>query len=148
MIVAFCGHANYHERPGDRERALSEIENCAKGAHVEFFLGLYGGFDSFALSLARSYKEKHADAILSFVSPYMDETYLARRDVERFDRVIYPAIENAPKKFAISYRNRWIVKQADLLIAYVCRTFGGAYATYRDALAKGKRIFNLTNIKP
>ena len=148
MIVAFCGHANYHERPGDRERALSEIENCAKGAPVEFFLGLYGGFDSFALSLARSYKEKHADAILSFVSPYMDETYLARRDVERFDRVIYPEIEEAPRKFAISARNRWIAGQADLVIAYVEHEYGGAYAMLRTALAKGKRIFNLTKIKP
>ena len=148
MIVAFCGHANYHERPGDRERALSEIENCAKGAPVEFFLGLYGGFDSFALSLARSYKEKHADAILSFVSPYMDETYLARRDVERFDRVIYPEIEETPRKFAISARNRWIAGQADLVIAYVEHEYGGAYAMLRTALAKGKRIFNLTKIKP
>ena len=148
MIVAFCGHANYHERPGDRERALSEIENCADGAPVEFFLGLYGGFDSFALSLARSYKEKHADAILSFVSPYMDETYLARRDVERFDRVIYPEIEEAPRKFAISARNRWIAGQADLVIAYVEHEYGGAYAMLRTALAKGKRIFNLTKIKP
>ena len=148
MIVAFCGHANYHERPGDRERALSEIENCAKGAPVEFFLGLYGGFDSFALSLARSYKEKHADATLSFVSPYMDETYLARRDVERFDRVIYPEIEEAPRKFAISARNRWIAGQADLVIAYVEHEYGGAYAMLRTALAKGKRIFNLTKIKP
>ena len=148
MIVAFCGHANYHERPGDRERALSEIENCAKGAPVEFFLGLYGGFDSFALSLARAYKESHPGTVLSFISPYLDETYLSRRDVERFDRVIYPEIEEAPRKFAISARNRWIAGQADLVIAYVEHEYGGAYAMLRTALAKGKRIFNLTKIKP
>ena len=69
--------------------------------------------------------------------------YLSRREDARFDRVIYPPIEGAPKKFAITYRNRWIAREADLLIAYVSHTCGGAYATLRAACAKGKTIFNL-----
>ena len=143
MIVAFCGHSTYSEREGDRERALAAIEDHAGDEPVEFFLGQYGGFDSFAFSLARTYKEKHPNAVLSFVSPYMDEGYLSRREDARFDRVIYPPIECAPKKFAITYRNRWIAREADLLIAYVSHTCGGAYATLRAACAKGKTIFNL-----
>ena len=148
MIVAFCGHSTYAERAGDRTRVLALIEREAEGEAVEFFLGEYGGFDRFASSLARAYKESHPGTVLSFISPYLDETYLSRRDVERFDRVIYPEIEETPRKFAISARNRWIAGQADLVIAYVKHEYGGAYAMLRTALAKGKRIFNLTKIKP
>ena len=55
----------------------------------------------------------------------------------------YPEIEDKPKKYAITYRNRYMMEQADFVIAYVSHNFGGAYAAYRHAKRRGKTVFNL-----
>ena len=40
---------------------------------------------------------------------------------------IYPeGIECVPKKYAISYRNDWIVKKADVVICYIKHNYDGA----------------------
>ena len=70
-----------------------------------------------------------------------EEDFDRRR--KRYDGIIYPELEDKPKKFAIFYRNQWMVDRADCVIAYVVRTWGGAYATYQYAKKKGKEVFNL-----
>ena len=72
----------------------------------------------------------------------MPDLYLESQK-ERYDFILFPDIESKPKKFAISYRNRVMVEQADFVIAYVDHNWGGAYETYRYAKRKGKVIFNL-----
>ncbi len=66
-----------------------------------------------------------------------------RRD---YDSVVYPGIEDKPPKFAITYRNRYMIDKADLVIAYINHEWGGAYKTYSYAKRKGKRIINLGKI--
>lgn len=64
-----------------------------------------------------------------------------------YDSIVYPQIEDKPLRFAISYRNRWMVKGADLVVAYVNHKWGGAYKTYAYAIKLGKMIFNLAEIE-
>ena len=64
---------------------------------------------------------------------------------DKYDEIIYPEIENKPLRFAISYRNQWMMQKADIVIAFVEHDWGGAYKTYQYAKRKGKRIFNLAN---
>ena len=53
--------------------------------------------------------------------------------------IIYPELDNVPLRFAISKRNKWMVEQADIVIAYITHTYGGAYATYRHAKKEKQR---------
>ena len=46
-------------------------------------------------------------------------------------------------KAAIKKRNRWMVDQADKILAYVYRDFGGAFDTIKYALRTGKPVLNL-----
>ena len=46
-------------------------------------------------------------------------------------------------KLAIIYRNRYMVDEANYVIAYVSHKFGGAYATYQYAKRKKKEIYNV-----
>lgn len=59
--------------------------------------------------------------------------------------IIYPELDNVPLRFAISKRNKWMVEQADIVIAYITHTYGGAYATYRHAKKKNKEIYNISS---
>jgi len=62
------------------------------------------------------------------------------------DMSIYPPIENVPLRFAILKRNEWMMKNADLIIAYVKRNYGGAYKSLQVAKRKKKKIINIYDL--
>lgn len=45
-------------------------------------------------------------------------------------------------KAAIKKRNRWMVDQADKILAYIYRDFGGAFDTVKYAYRMGKPVLN------
>ena len=61
----------------------------------------------------------------------------------RYDAILYPEIEDKPLRFAITYRNKYMVERADYVIAYIDHDWGGAYTAYKHAIRKNKSIFNL-----
>ena len=114
------------------------------------YLGGYGDFDRFAYECCKKYKEKHPNTSLVFITPYMTVEY-QRNHLEyqktRYDAIIYPEIENKLPRFAISYRNKWMVEKADFVVVYIDHDWGGAYTTYKHAKRKGKFICNLGKLK-
>ena len=66
---------------------------------------------------------------------------------EEYDLIIYPEIEEKPRKYAITYRNKYMIEKSDCVVAYVERSFGGAYSTYKYAKRMGKEIFNLARLE-
>ena len=63
---------------------------------------------------------------------------------EYYDSIVIPeSVYGAHPKSAITLKNRWMIEQADIVIAYITHTYGGAYATYRYAMQKKKEVFNL-----
>ena len=146
MIVAFCGHSQINKSMELQEQILSLLHNEVGDRPAQMYLGGYGEFDAFAYDCCKKYKDTHPRVTLVFVSPYLSVGYQKNRlqhEKSRYDEIIYFGIEEKPKKYAISYRNRYMVEKADVVVAYVSHTWGGAYATYQHAKRKGKRIFNL-----
>ena len=146
MIIAFCGHGDYQRNAEDEQKILEILEREVGDGQCEFFLGEYGNFDYFAHACAKKFKAAHPNVKLVFVTPYIDEKYIKSKTefADALDTIVYPPIENVPKKFAIPRRNEWMVEQADVVIACVSHSFGGAYDTYKHAKKKGKRIYNIS----
>ena len=142
MIITFCGHSNYVRHKDDEEKILSVLETYSDQKHIDFYLGEYGKFDSFAYSCAKKYKALHSCTRLIFITPYLPP----KKTFFQYDEIIYPALENVPPRFAISYRNKWMVKEADVVIAYVCHKFGGAYKTYIMANRANKTVINIGDL--
>ena len=150
MIITFCGHSDFIKNEVTEKKFLSFLGETVGEECAEFYLGDYGNFDSFAYNCCRIYKQTHPNVLLVFVTPYLEEEYITNRPKYReshYDSIIYPSIENKPKRFAIFYRNKYMVEQADFIIAYVNKNYGGAYTTYRYAKKMGKVIFNLADFK-
>ena len=147
MTVSFFGHSDFHFNDIYKSRVLEYLEKSLTGEKLEFFLGAYGGFDNFAFECCKIYKEKHANATITLVTPYLNAEYPKGVAKEEYDGILYPEIESKPKKFAIVYRNRYMVDNSDLIIAYVNRSFGGAFQAISYAKKKGKKIFNLAEIE-
>lgn len=143
MIISFFGHRDFFDENIKREDVVSLMESKAKAEPVDFYLGQYGKFDAFAYDCAKLYKEKHPTAKLYFVTPYIHPNYSRLKDKERFDGIIYPEIENVPKRYAISKRNEWIVDQSDFIIFYISHNFGGAYNALIKAITNNIAHKNL-----
>ena len=148
MIVAFCGHAQFSGSKECEERLLAFLEERVGDLHAELYLGNHGGFDRFAYTCCKKYRQSHPRVSLVLVTPYLAEDghRSLREQSGGYDFVLYPEIEDKPKRYAILYRNRYMVEKADCVVAYVSHTWGGAYTTYRYAQRKGKEIVNLADL--
>lgn len=75
----------------------------------------------------------------------MDKTYINNKTqcIIAFDDILFPEIENIPKKYAILERNRWMIKHANFLIAYVDYSWGGAFKAFEFALKNKIPYINL-----
>ncbi len=146
MVIVFCGHSNYIQNTNDETNILHVLEVEAGNTLCEIFLGGYGRFDDFALLCAKKFKQRHPNAKLILITPYLKN---AKMNLEKatFDSIIYPNLEHVPPRYAISHRNKWMIEQADIVVCYVSHKYGGAYAMYADAKRKGKRIHNLGSLK-
>ncbi len=150
MIITFCGHSAFCESKQYERQLLDFLEQRIGNEQALFYLGGYGGFDSFALSCARKYKQKHSTARLIYVTPYMDESYQKNHleyDKSVYDEIIYPEIERVPRVAAIVCRNYWMADRADVIVAYISYTASNAYKMYSRAKNKGKEIYNLGKLK-
>ena len=135
-MVTFCGHREVQE-PEKVQKWLYETVSglILEGADV-FYLGGYGEFDRMALSVVNKIKEAHPDVRAILVLPYLDRPM----DLDAYDGSVYPPLEKVLRRYAISRRNRWMVDQADVVVAYVIHEWGGAATTLRYAEAKKKTI--------
>ena len=145
MTITFCGHSNCLF--SDEEKEILKqllIKEIRKNPTCKFYLGGYGDFDSLCLRTLRELKKEFQDIELIFFTPYIDKNYSKLEFATyHYDDVIFPPIESVPRKFAIIKRNEWMVEEADLVIAYVQYSWGGAAKTLEYAKRKKKSIINI-----
>lgn len=149
MIITFCGHRDFVATPALEQKLLSVFKEQLHDSPADLYLGGYGNFDGFALRCGHIYKTQHPQISLIYVSPYITPTQAngaISREASRYDQILYPGLERVPPRYAILYRNRYMAEQADLVIAYITRSRGGAYQMYQYAKRKGKIIYNLADM--
>ncbi len=58
-----------------------------------------------------------------------------------YDHILIPeGVYGAHHKAAITKKNRWMVEQSDLVIAYIERALGGAYTAMKYAEKQKKKL--------
>ena len=145
MIITFCGHSNCLFSDEEKEKLKQLlIKEIRKNPTCKFYLGGYGDFDSLCLRTLRELKKEFQDIELIFITPYLDKNYSKLEFAKyHYDDVIFPPLESVPRKFAILKRNEWMVDSADLVIAYVKYSWGGAAKTLEYAKSKKVPIINI-----
>ena len=140
MTVTFFGHKDTPKNiePTLRSTLIDLIEN--KNVTV-FYVGNNGSFDAMVRcqleDLSHTYPITYS-VVLAYLptkkSEYDDHT----------NSILPEGIETAPKRFAISYRNKWMVGQADIVVTYVTHSFGGAAQFKEMAVKQGKTVIELS----
>lgn len=139
MVCTFFGHKDTPKEiePTLRSTLIDLIEN--KNVNV-FYVGNNGNFDT----MVRRQLED-----LSHIYPITYSVVLAYLPTEKnkyddLTNTIYPeGLETVPKRFAISWRNKWMIQQSDIVVSYVTHNFGGAAQFKKMAERLNKHVIKL-----
>ena len=124
-----------------REALIDLIENHAVDM---FYVGQQGTFDAivrFVLKeLVSVYPHINYAVVLERMPPKRDEF-----DTRNYSDAMLPeGIESVHPRFAISWRNKWMIEQSDYVVTYITHSWGGAAQFAEMAERKGKTIINIS----
>ena len=132
-VCTFFGHRDCPSsiQPKLKAAFIDLIENHA--VHT-FYVGNHGAFDSLVRStlqeLTQSYPQIRYTVVLA---------YLPTKQTDfPYENLLPDGIENVPKRFAISFRNKWMLKQSDFVVTYITHSWGGA-AQFAELAEKQKK---------
>ena len=138
MVCSFFGHSDASEQVYPVLRETIEELITKRGA-INFLVGTHGNFDSMVLKALREAKTKYPDIIYNVVLAYMPAEKQEYELYHYSETLLPEGIETAPKRFAISWRNKWMIKQSDYVVTYITRSWGGA-AQFAELAEKQKKI--------
>lgn len=111
---------------------------------THFYVGNHGRFDALVLRVLREAKEAYPQIRYAVVLAYLPE----KKDSDFFspEETLFPeGIETVPKRFAILWRNRWMIAHSQYVVTYVTHAWGGAVTFAKEARKKGCTIISLSD---
>ena len=150
MIITFVGHSSILGVEDLTVKIINEIEkNVRLNEKTTFYCGGYGDFDNITLRCCHLLKNKRKNIEIIYITPYLTQREQKKINIlineGVYDSVVYPPIESVPPRLAILKRNEWMVDKADIIIAYVKYSYGGAYRRFKYAKKRDKKIINLAD---
>ena len=119
----FFGHRDCPETiiPKLKEALVDLIRNYDVDM---FYVGNQGQFDVFVRSTLKELKQEYPQINYAVVLAYMPGQ---RNDCCDFSNTMLPeGIESIHPRYAISWRNNWMLKQSDYVVTYITHSWGGA----------------------
>lgn len=139
--MASCTFFGHRDCPSNiRERLREEIERLISHQQVNtFYVGTQGAFDRMAYAVLKELRNKYPSFKVYRVLAYMPKP----GDIDTADTILPEGIEKVHPRYAIICRNNWMINRSDYVIAYVNRTFGGAYKAVERAKQRDKVILSI-----
>ncbi len=142
----FFGHRDCPSsiKPKLREVLIDQIENHDVDV---FYVGQQGAFDRIVRSVLKElvsiYPHIRYAVVLERLPLKRDE--FDSRDYS--DTMLPEGIETVPPRFAISWRNKWMLKRSDYVVTYITHSWGGAAQFTESAQRQNKQVINLASIE-
>lgn len=145
MTCCFFGH---RQVPGDvRPKLVSTMECAVRDKRItEFLVGHQGAFDRMVFAELRLLKKKYPHISYSKILSSLPKK--EEDEVDDWQELYFPEeVAKSPPRFAIAVRNRWMISQSNLVIAYMTNPYGGTGKFVSLAQSKGKEVINLAEWK-
>lgn len=143
VVCSFFGHKDAPQSLHPEIKAHIELLITQRNVD-SFMVGNQGSFDSMVLKALRELKQAYPhicyNVVLAYV-PAQKQEYELYAPSETF---LPEGIETVPKRFAISWRNKWMARESDLLLCYITHSWGGASQFVEYTKRQGKEIINLS----
>ena len=106
-----------------------------------FYVGNQGNFDAIARSVLVELKKQYPHIDCGVVLAYMPEN---KKESDLISDAIVPeGLEFVHPRYAISWRNEWMLKRSDYVLIYITHDWGGAYRYAEKAMRQSKWVRNL-----
>lgn len=102
-----------------------------------FYVGTQGNFDNLAYRALKELHDTFQEVIVFRVLAYKP------RGNSIPDSMLPEGIEAIHPKYAIPWRNRWMISRSDYVITYVTRDYGGAAKFEKEAVLQGRNVIRL-----
>ena len=140
LACTFFGHSDCPEtiKPNLRAVLIDLIVN----QNVEmFYVGNQGRFDAIVRNVLRDLKTDYPSINYAVVLAYMPGKQSEYDDYS--DTMLPEGIETVHPRYAISWRNNWMLKKSDYVVTYITRAWGGAVRYANQATTQKKLIVSL-----
>lgn len=142
-----CTFFGHRECPDSIEPKLIEtvIALIVQEGVDFFYVGNQGRFDQLVLRVLRTVKAvenvpEFDYAVVQAYFPNRQPFYVRYRPEET---MLPEGIEKVHPKFAISWRNDWMIRHSDHVVGFVDHDWGGAARYIRKAQKMGKKVYLL-----
>lgn len=138
----FFGHRDCQAtiKPKLKAAIVELIEQCGVDT---FYVGNQGFFDAFVRSILKELTKEYPHIRYAVVMAYMPNTNDDFDYRDYSDTMIPEGIERVPRRFAIDWCNKWMLKRCDYVICYVNYSWGGAAKFAELAEKQRKTVINL-----
>lgn len=139
-VCTFFGHRQCPDtiRPKLKQLLTELITNYKTDM---FYIGHQGQFDSIARSVLYELKAEYPWINFAIVLAYMPSKQDKHTNFS--DTMIPEGIECVPPRYAIVWRNNWLLQQSDYVVTYITHSWGGAAKFAQKALSQKKMVFEL-----
>lgn len=107
-----------------------------------FYVGNHGTFDALVRTTLRELMPEYPNVQYAVVLAYMPQEKVCK---DCFVTILPEGIELVPRRFAISWRNKWMLRQSDIVVTYVTHSWGGAAQFAEIARRQKKMVINLVD---
>lgn len=138
MEFCKCTFFGHRDAPPGIKASLRQVlsDLIERQGVKQFYVGNQGSFDTMARNLLTEFEQTHG------ISYEIVLAYLPRQEYPLCDAdhtLLPEGIETVPPRFAIEYRNKWMIDHSDIVITYVHRSFGGA-AKFKELAEKKNKV--------
>ena len=141
-VCTFFGH---HDCPAEVKPKLREVlTDLIENHSVDmFFVGNKGAFDRMVRSVLRGLAQEYTHIHYAVVLERLPVKHSEDDPEDYSDTMLPEGIEEVPPRFAIVWRNKWMLRQADYVVTYVTHSWGGAAQFAEMAVRQQKTVINI-----
>ena len=137
-VCTFFGH---HDCPSSVAPKLREVlTDLIENKSVDcFYVGNKGAFDRLVRSVLRELVRDYPHIRYAVVLDRLP----GRQEEDLSDTLLPEGIESVPPRFAIAWRNKWMLRRSDYVVTYITHPWGGAAQFAETAVRQGKTVIRL-----
>ena len=142
--MSACTFFGHRDCPGSIQPKLREvlIDLIENHGVDQFYVGRQGAFDRLVHAALKELASVYPHIRYAVVLERMPSTPMVNI-ADCADTLLPEGIEHVHPRFAISWRNKWMIRQSDYIVTYITHSTGGAAQFAKIAERQGKIMIPL-----
>ena len=145
--MATCTFFGHRECPDSLKSQLQEVLiDLITNHNIDmFYVGNQGRLDAIVRGILQELKKEYTQINYAVVLAYIPGK---QNEYDSYSDTMVPeGLESVHPRYAISWRNNWMLRQSEYVVTYISHSWGGAAQYAAKAARQGKSVVNLADIE-